>query len=104
MARTKQIVSPDKASERGVIRIYVTALRSLQAAVNDPEQRLKPEVLCATEILALYEVLSFFKYHRSITHRCQASRSIRRGSVGSTRSRSRKTDSAQRTAKFQDGF
>ncbi|KAH9207340.1 hypothetical protein DL95DRAFT_483375 [Leptodontidium sp. 2 PMI_412] len=57
MARTKQIVSPDKASERGVIRIYVTALRSLQAALNDPEQRLKPEVLCATEILALYELL-----------------------------------------------
>jgi hypothetical protein len=34
----------------------VKALDSLQKALDDPSERYKAEVLCATEILALYEV------------------------------------------------
>jgi hypothetical protein len=36
----------------------VKALDSLQKALDDPTERYKAEVLCATEILALYEVSS----------------------------------------------
>jgi hypothetical protein len=39
-----------------VLAYYIKALESLQKALDSPKQRFKPEVLCATEILALYEV------------------------------------------------
>ncbi|KAL9040682.1 MAG: hypothetical protein Q9214_004388 [Letrouitia sp. 1 TL-2023] len=35
---------------------YTKALRSLQAAINDPHQRMLSEVLCASQVLCLYEV------------------------------------------------
>ena len=56
IARTQQIISPDPSTERQALKTYVKALGSLQAALDDLEQWLQPEVLCATEILALYEV------------------------------------------------
>lgn len=61
IARTQQVLSPDTKMEQGAIRTYVKALRSLQAALDDPTQRLQPEVLCAAEILALYEVILTFQ-------------------------------------------
>lgn len=56
IARARQIVSPNKKWETVVIAFYVRALDSLQKALDDPTKRYQPEVLCATEILALYEV------------------------------------------------
>jgi hypothetical protein len=56
IARVRQIISPNQNWEAAVITFYVRALDSLQKALDDPEERFKPEVLCATEILALYEV------------------------------------------------
>ena len=56
VARARQIISPNRNWEAAVITFYVKALDSLQKALDSPKQRFKPEVLCATEILALYEV------------------------------------------------
>jgi hypothetical protein len=56
ISRARQIISPNKIWEAAVITFYVRALDSLQRALDCPTQRLRPEVLCATEILALYEV------------------------------------------------
>jgi hypothetical protein len=56
IARARQIISPNRKWEAAVITFYVKALDSLQKALDSPNQRFKPEVLCATEILALYEV------------------------------------------------
>jgi hypothetical protein len=58
IARARQIISPHENWEAAVITLYVKALDSLQRALDCPKQRYKPEVLCATEILALYEVRS----------------------------------------------
>lgn len=56
IARARQIISPNQNWESAVISFYLKALNSLQKALDNPKQRFKPEVLCATEILALYEV------------------------------------------------
>ena len=59
IARARQIISPHENWEAAVITFYVKALDSLQKALDNPKQRYRPEVLCATEILALYEVCSY---------------------------------------------
>jgi hypothetical protein len=56
ISRARQIISPNQNWEAAVITFYVKALDSLQKALDSPKERFKPEVLCATEILALYEV------------------------------------------------
>jgi len=57
IARVRHIIAPNgEAGEREVIRLYLKAIDSLQKALNSPSQRLAAHVLCATEILALYEV------------------------------------------------
>jgi hypothetical protein len=58
IARARQIISPDRNRDAVAISSYVKALDSLQKALDDPSERFKAEVLCATEILALYEVRS----------------------------------------------
>ena len=55
--RVRQFVGAlDPGTDRLVLVHYKKALQSLQLALNDPEVRFQPEVLCATEILAIYEV------------------------------------------------
>jgi len=57
IARIRHIIAPNgEKGEREVIRHYLKAIDSLQKALNSPSQRLAAHVLCATEILALYEV------------------------------------------------
>lgn len=56
IARARQIINPTRNWEAAVIAFYLKALDSLQKALDCPKQRYTPEVLCATEILALYEV------------------------------------------------
>ena len=41
---------------RETLMLYSKALVSLQAALNNPKTYMQPEVLCATEILSIYEV------------------------------------------------
>lgn len=56
IARARQIISPGRNWEAAVITFYMKALSSLQKALDSAKTRFMPEVLCATEILALYEV------------------------------------------------
>lgn len=56
VARAQQIVTPQINGEAKVLARHGRALASLQKAISDPKQCYKPEVLCATEILAMYEV------------------------------------------------
>lgn len=57
VARVRQILSPSEDRWNSVvISLYVKALIALQKALDCPKQRFSPEVLYATEILALYEV------------------------------------------------
>lgn len=57
VARVRQLISPPSYNLQAlVLSTYVRALKSLQAALDSPKTCYKPEVLYATEILALYEV------------------------------------------------
>jgi hypothetical protein len=57
VSRVRQIVSPDGALwTNTVLSLYVRALNSLQSAIQCSKTCLEAEVLCATGILALYEV------------------------------------------------
>lgn len=51
-----RLSSPTAPLSATVLALYSKALASLQAALSDPQHCLQAEVLCATEILALYEV------------------------------------------------
>lgn len=76
IARARQIISPNRNWEAAVISFYVKALDSLQKALDCPKQRYKPEVLCATEILAMYELLDPSGETAWIRHAAGASRLI----------------------------
>jgi hypothetical protein len=57
MAQAKRVISPNGSiSEATVLSLYVKALRGLQAALNDSETWRLPEVLCAAQVLSLFEV------------------------------------------------
>jgi len=57
LSKVREIVTPESSVYKPkVISSYVKALRSFQKAIDSPSQRFNPEVLCATQILALYEV------------------------------------------------
>lgn len=56
-ARVRQwMSSPSDPPDDVVLSLYSKGLTSLQSALNDPILCLHPEVLCATAILAIYEV------------------------------------------------
>ena len=56
-ARVRQwMSSPSEPPDDGVLSLYLKSLTSLQSALNDPILCLQPEILCATAILAIYEV------------------------------------------------
>ena len=60
-ARVRQWMnSPSEPPCKSVLSLYTKSLTSLQSALNDPVHYLKPEVLCATAILAIYEVRRAF--------------------------------------------
>jgi hypothetical protein len=56
IARARQIISPHENWGSAVTHFYCKALGTLQKALDDPVQRYSAQVLCATEILALFEV------------------------------------------------
>lgn len=56
-ARVRQWMdTPSNPPDKGVLSLYSKSLTSLQNALGDPVTCLQPEVLCATVILAIYEV------------------------------------------------
>lgn len=58
-ARVRQwITNPGKPTNR-VLALYARAVRSLQRALDDPSQRFHPDVLCAVQILSIFQMLDF---------------------------------------------
>ncbi|EHK19227.1 uncharacterized protein TRIVIDRAFT_49601 [Trichoderma virens Gv29-8] len=55
----KYVGTAEKTPDDAVVRHYQVALRTLQECLDDPVRRLDPGVLCAIEILAIYELLDF---------------------------------------------
>ncbi|KAI9648791.1 hypothetical protein NHQ30_003431 [Ciborinia camelliae] len=79
VARARQIISPPQHTsfwEPLVLAHYITALETLQRAIDSPQTCYKPEVLCATEILALYELLEPSDEAAWIRHSAGAARLI----------------------------
>ena len=50
--------TPTEPLDKKTLALYSKALLSLQAALNDPALSMNPDVLCATQILAIYEVVA----------------------------------------------
>lgn len=46
------------------VALYTSALRELQTALQDPKRSTSAEVLCATELLCIFEVWLFAKHYR----------------------------------------
>lgn len=90
IARVRRTIAPDTISEALVINNYLRALRSLQSALNCSKERVLPEVLCATEIMALYEVRTLITLIKSITDTLRAFRSLWRVCLDPSLSRRRK--------------
>lgn len=98
-ARVRQwMSSPSEPPDGGVLSLYSKSLTSLQSALNDPILCLQPEILCATAILAIYEVSqgSMPRIWPSLTGKALGQR--RRSSLGTTRRRCKRIDEAPRTA------
>lgn len=51
------VSSPTGLPSPQSLKQYAVAIASLQEALGDPRQATSPDVLCATEVMALYEVL-----------------------------------------------
>ncbi|KAI1386799.1 uncharacterized protein F4822DRAFT_431666 [Hypoxylon trugodes] len=84
--RAKRVLSPSaQISENIEAMQYVAALRSLQKAIDDPKERNRPEVLCAVNLLSLFELLQFNRHRAWSLHANGASRLIRtRGAASFT--------------------
>lgn len=71
LSRVCQILSPESGHWKAkVISNYLKALKSLQSAIDSPSELYKPEVLCATGILALYEVCKVLASSKSRSAEC----------------------------------
>jgi hypothetical protein len=57
VAQTQFLLSQETSWESRATLSYCKALKSLQKALSSPSSRLTPEILCATEVLGLYEVI-----------------------------------------------
>ena len=57
ISRVRGWLNGETSPKATVLSLYSKALNSLQAAVNDSVLCTKPETLCATEVLSIYEVL-----------------------------------------------
>jgi len=56
-ARCRQLLRNQSAtSEPAILRAYCIALQRLQSAITDANQCLEPDVLCAVELLGVFEV------------------------------------------------
>ncbi len=56
-ARVRQWFNNSAGPNRSALELYSKAVESLQAALNDPVLCHHPNVLCATEVLSLFELL-----------------------------------------------
>ncbi|KAI2465832.1 hypothetical protein F4781DRAFT_424511 [Annulohypoxylon bovei var. microspora] len=76
--RAKRVLAPSyRPFDEPESRQYVTALRSLQKAVDNLEERNRPDVLCAVNLLSLFELLYFTRQDAWALHTAGAYRLIR---------------------------
>ena len=54
-AACHSIVVNDNPRSSEVFSLYSQSLQSLQKALDHPDERLKPDTLCAVDILAIFE-------------------------------------------------
>lgn len=67
-ARVRQwITNPGRPTSR-VLVLYTKAVKSLQAALDNHVQRVSPDVLCATEVLSIFELLDSDRDDAWVTH------------------------------------
>ncbi|KAH0490827.1 hypothetical protein TgHK011_002279 [Trichoderma gracile] len=68
-ARAQQwLATPSEPVSCGILKLYSSALKALQAELQCPKACLRPDVLCATALLGVYELLKMstedaWKYH-----------------------------------------
>lgn len=66
-ARAQQwLASPSEPVSSGILKLYSSALAALQAELQCPNACLRPDVLCATELLGIYEVSFILCKERSL--------------------------------------
>lgn len=60
-ARAQQwLSSPSEPVSCGILKLYSSALKALQAELQCPKACLRPDVLCATAVLGVYEVRALY--------------------------------------------
>lgn len=52
---------PYEPASEDILKLYIRALKLLQGELDNPESRLNPDVLCATELLGIYEVFAYLR-------------------------------------------
>jgi len=57
LAKVQAVLSPQARSLECVWNLYTKALQTLQNAIADETSCMKPDVLCATQLLSLHELL-----------------------------------------------
>ncbi|KAL7904735.1 hypothetical protein GGI35DRAFT_193564 [Trichoderma velutinum] len=68
-ARAQQwLSSPSEPVSGSILKLYASALEALQAELQCPNACLRPDVLCATQLLGIYELLKMstedaWRYH-----------------------------------------
>ncbi|KKP00076.1 hypothetical protein THAR02_07809 [Trichoderma harzianum] len=68
-ARAQQwLASPSEPVSNSILKLYSSALAALQAELQCPNACLRPDVLCATQLLGIYELLKMstedaWRYH-----------------------------------------
>ncbi|KAH8812369.1 hypothetical protein F5884DRAFT_785194 [Xylogone sp. PMI_703] len=84
ISKVREILNPSNLDCRtSALWEYGRALQALQAVIEDPLRRTEPDVLCATELLSLIEVLSLSKENAWAQHVLGASQLLReRGPKG----------------------
>ena len=69
-----------------VLALYTRALVALRAKLADPVERLRPEVLCATQMLAIHELLSGPTDQSWVQHTAGSTSLMRHRGAGSYKS------------------
>ncbi|KAI4179545.1 MAG: hypothetical protein L6R41_007782 [Letrouitia leprolyta] len=76
-ARARQWVANPGSPNGQVLMLYCKAVKSLQTAIDDPVQRMQADVLCATEVLSIFQLLDTERFDSWTLHAAGAANLIR---------------------------